>query len=96
MRADRTLTIRRIDAAESALHIGAALALAGIVASSVPLAAVGAAIVLAASAWAGLETARDEVVTRWDTPRDPATRYQPAGAGDGAHRDAPRNRRVVR
>ena len=96
MRADRTLTIRRVDAAESALHLGAALALAGIACASIPLAAVGAAIVLAASAWAGLETMRDEVVTRWDAPRDPATRYQPGGAGDGAHRDAPRNRRVAR
>ena len=95
MRGD-LIVLRRVDAAESALHIGAALALGGIVASSVALAAVGAAIVLAASVWAGLETARDEVVTRWDTPPTHATRYQDRHGVDGRHAPARVNRRVAR
>lgn len=61
MRAD-TITVRRLDAAEATLHIGAVLALGGLATASVPLAAVGAAVVLAASAWAGVETHRAERV----------------------------------
>lgn len=94
MRGD-LIVLRRVDAAESALHIGAALALAGIACASIPLAAVGAAIVLAASVWAGLETARDEV-TRWDTPRDPATRYQDRRGVNAARVPGAVNRRVAR
>lgn len=92
MRAD-VITMRRVDAAEHAVHLGAALALAGIACASIPTAAIGAALVLAASAWAGIETARDEV-TRWDTPATPATCYTPRHAADDAQSDVPRNRRV--
>ena len=48
-------------------HMQAYPRLAGIALGSIPTAAIGAALVLAASAWAGIEAARDEV-TRWDTP----------------------------
>lgn len=87
------IVLRRVDAAEHALHLGAALAGFGIACASIPTAAIGAALVLAASAWAGIETARDEV-TRWDTPRSPAVRYRACAAGDAAQSDAPRNRRL--
>ena len=87
MRAD-VITMRRIDAAESALFLGAALAGFGVAFASVATAILGAVIFGAACAWCWREVARDEV-TRWDTPTSSAP-------GDGAHRDAPRNRRVVR